>query len=131
MPLENTLLKHHFSYKDIGAKCLRAICLHYDTYKDKAKSATREQDHYNNCPVLLREKEETGTLGQSLNPAKWQRTLTLDSDFISMISADKKTRIDKELAACLYKSGRPLSLFDDDCWKDFFKKNFGYTPPSS
>ena len=63
MLLENTLLKHHFSYKDVGAKCLHATYLHYDTYKDKAKSATWEQEHYNKYPILLREKEEARTLG--------------------------------------------------------------------
>jgi hypothetical protein len=52
-------------------------------------------------------------------------------DFVSTVLADKKARIDKELATCLYKSGRPLSFFEDDYWKEFFKKNFGYTPPSS
>jgi hypothetical protein len=39
--------------------------------------------------------------------------------------------IDKELTSFLYKIGKPLSLFDDDCWVQFFKKNFGYMPPSS
>lgn len=114
MPLENTLLKHHFSYKDVGAKCLRATCLHYDTYKDKAKSATREQEHYNKCPILFRENKEART-SQASSLAKQQRTRTLDADFVSIVSIDKKAKIDKELAACLYKSGRPLSLFDNDC----------------
>jgi hypothetical protein len=32
---------------------------------------------------------------------------------------------------CLYQTGQPLSIFEDNCWIEFFKKNFGYTPLST
>jgi hypothetical protein len=126
MPPENLSLRQHFIYRDVGAKCLKATCIHCDTYKDLAKNPTREQKHVDvDCPVLKAIRQSEGS-----NPtAKRQRTLT--DSFASPVSGARKAQIDKELAMCLYQTGRPLSMFEDNCWIEFFKKNFGYTPPST
>jgi hypothetical protein len=50
---------------------------------------------------------------------------------VTRVSADRKSRIDEQLTSCLFQTGKPLSMFDDDCWIQFFQKNFGYTPPHS
>src|ERR1700722_3760008 len=60
-------------------------------------------------------------------PKKQRR---LDETMVIRISEERRERIDKELAQCLFQSGKPLSLFEHNCWKDFFKQNFGYTLPS-
>jgi hypothetical protein len=55
-------------------------------------------------------------------PKKLRR---LDESMVIRISEERRERIDKELAQCLFQSGKPLSLFEH-----FFKQNFGCTLPS-
>jgi Protein of unknown function (DUF 659) len=130
MPAENLSLRQHFVYKDVGAKCKKATCIHCDTYENMAKNPTREQKHVDfDCPVLKALREEERRRSNSNPTVKRQRTL--DDNLTPRVPVSRKAQIDKELAKCLYQTARPLSMFEDDCWIEFFKKNFGYTPPST
>jgi hypothetical protein len=51
----------------------------------------------------------------------------LDESLVIRISEERKKKINKELAQCLFETGKTLSMFDSPCWKEFFKQNFGYT----
>jgi hypothetical protein len=127
MPPQNLSLRKHFVYTDVGAKSLKATCIHCDTYKNLAKNPTREQKHLDvDFPVLKAQRE-----GEDLNLPAAKRQQTIDNSLIPRIPILQKAQIDKELASCLYQTARPFSIFEEECWIKFFNKNFGYIPPST
>ena len=77
------------------------------------------------CPRYRAYKEAAGK--EEGNPNKRQRLL--DKSMPIRVTHKRAARIDKQLAFCIYKSGKQFNLFEDDCWVKFFQDNFGYTPP--
>jgi hypothetical protein len=105
---------------DPNLKNERTKCKHCTEY-NIAKSTSREAKHLEECLGYI-----VWMRGQD-RPTKRQKTL---NDTIARISSERKTQIDKDLAMCIFTTGKPLSLFNDDCWIQFFKNHFGYTLPS-
>ena len=120
MPAVNSSLRINFEYTKLdNAQKKRAKCLHCNSYS-YAQNATREKEH-----LLLCTGYQAFCKGTALKQQK------LDNSMVIQVSNDRKTQIDEHLASCLFQTGKPLSMFDDDCWIQFFQKNFGYTPPHS
>lgn len=123
MPPANLSLRPNFEYTKVdGAQKKRARCLHCDEYS-YTQNSTREKEHLETYKGLK-------ALAQNTNiPAIKQQKL--DNTIFVRILADRKAKIDEQLASCIFQTNKPLSLFDDNCWLRFFQDNFGYTPPSS
>ena len=117
----------HFKYTILdGAKTERAECQRCSHYS-KARNTTREEQHLQECrgyQTWLDAQKEIG-IGSTI-----KRQRVLDDTMVIRIPVERKARIDQDLALCIFKTGKPLSLFDDDCWNQFFKKHFGYTLPT-
>jgi len=127
MPPPLAYLVHHFEYSQPanGKKTGKAKCLRCQNY-DKAINSTREEKHLMQCPGYKAYKE--GAEKEEGNPNKRQRLL--DESMPIRVPRERASQIDEQLAFCIYKSGKPFNIFEDDCWTQFFKDNFGYTLPS-
>jgi hypothetical protein len=118
--LINTSLRPNFEYTKVdNAQKKRARCLHCDNYS-YAQNSTREKEHLTTCLGL-----QASLKGPALKQQK------LDDVLATRISGNRKAQIDQQLASCLFQTGKPPSMFNDDCWIEFFQDNFGYTPPHS
>jgi hypothetical protein len=111
----------HFAYTIIDdAKKQKATCKLCNKYKLIAYNPTCKAKHLEECKgykELEKHEEEQKSI---------KRQRVLDDSIVIRIPSKRKAKIDEELASCLYQTGKLFDLFDNNCWIQFFKRNFGY-----
>src|SRR5438045_8757309 len=105
----NTQVSTHFTYTIVNnAKKKKATCKLCNNDKLMAHNPTHEADHLNeDCEGYKALEKEA----EDQDKTKQQRLL--NDSMVIQVQTKHKDKINKELASCLYQTGKPFSLLED------------------